>query len=130
MYAIDYFMVGLMLLLFPQIIRNFKQLFCAITEGIAGIIELFQKCREAVRLDRRICTQRFFDVEVKHLEDRIKSLDDVSAVALSSIHDRIDDLKSRIEDMRHSQNVTIARWGIVIAVCICAVQVVINFVMR
>ena len=43
MYAIDYFMIGLMLLLSPQIIRNFKQLFSAITDGIAGLIALFRK---------------------------------------------------------------------------------------
>ena len=43
MYAIDYFMIGLFLLLSPQIIRNFKQLFGAITDGIAGIIALFRK---------------------------------------------------------------------------------------
>ena len=75
-------------------------------------------------------SRELFDETVKRLETRINGLDDTAAVAISDLHNRIDDIKDRIEDMRHSQNMTIARWGIVIAICICAVQVAISLLLR
>lgn len=61
--------------------------------------------------------------EVKRLEERMDSRTDQVLIAL-------DGVKERLEDIKHFQAMSLAKWGIATAVLICTVQIAINIFMR
>ena len=48
-----------------------------------------------------------FDEVIKRLEERDNKTEDTAAISVMDLHSRIDDLKDRIEDMKHSHNIAI-----------------------
>lgn len=65
-------------------------------------------------------SREVFDEVVKRLETRINAVEDTAAIAISDLHNRIDDLKDRINEL---QNSIVRGWtilGVLAAVCALA----------
>lgn len=61
--------------------------------------------------------------EVKRLEERTDN-------SIESVLIAIDGIKERLEDVKHFQVMSFARWGIATAVLICVVQIALNIWLR
>ena len=79
------------------------------------------------RIDSRLSN---VEGEIKAINARLEGFSDTFAVAINGFNDRMNDLHTRINDIKTDQAQSLTKWGIIVAVVVGVVQIAISFFMN